>query len=403
MRHFSILGLVLLLLGSSTLHAQVEVVFDESTPDSTIRAALLKELTREQKRRNDSLTNMMSKLNEEIQRLDKEIKSEGNAEEKVEKLLQRISTLENLQSTVAQKEVVNYQSNYEKSILAFYSIDQLLGALDLFLSTRKFASTLQNISNPMSYPGFQNWFKEFQDFSKSEASNSPILGVLNTLMQSSGQFKNMLPVAGPLANVLFDGFSLYLNSKNLSGRRNEDKRKEAQKMMELVALLGQFDHSQQVIEAEWRSIGDETEQLLKEFDDLLPRVLDTINISKSVFVKELRTASGFFEFMDSKISPNIEKAVEKARNNGGQNWKARFYTNMQLAQSLYLRSAQLSFRAYQNLGEYQKIIDQFKATPMLQERVAELQKSLDEVQEKFNKHINFQDHIQTATSLYNVY
>src|SRR5581483_8361145 len=152
------LFVVLFSLFRSMLFAQLS---DTTASEKYVRNRVLEEIQTNLDKKNRLLDSTIARLDEKVNNLDKSIKETDNVKEKADKLLERVQALENKQKAIEENELNIYQANYQSAIVNLIYMDREIKPLLLFNSTREFFDLLSQTSNPLSYPGYDEWIKKF--------------------------------------------------------------------------------------------------------------------------------------------------------------------------------------------------------------------------------------------------
>lgn len=218
MRKYQLL-IIAFFLGISTSFAQI---YSEDQA-SNVTDEVLKELNRERALLSQNLEFRIKEIDSKINTLDESIKNTNSASEKVEKLLERVKFLEERQEEIDKNTVSVYKYNYSSAVLNLASMEREIKPLNLFNTSREFYSTLDRISNPMNYEGYQQWFGKFQNFVKEEQEENARLAALNHMIQITGNLAEGTPFTGVFAGSLFDGISTFINSLNRRDKELKNK------------------------------------------------------------------------------------------------------------------------------------------------------------------------------------
>ena len=273
------LTIVLVLMVSFIAKAQQDSV--SLSLEQTLKNSLLKSIEQKTDSLNNELGTKLSDLDTKIQLLDKSLEQTGNEQLLAEKLVERVKLIEDFQQAERESELNVFKGNYQSAIINLVSMERELKPLILFNTTRDFFTTLKSISNPTSYPGFNDWYSGFKSYVNENKESSATLGVVSNLMSLTGDLSAGTPIFGTFSQALFMGMSNYID--NLGGRKNEDLKKQSQKMFELVTELGQFTSDMNLVETEWEAIDVELEELKKLYEQNLAKNLKILGVQKSDF------------------------------------------------------------------------------------------------------------------------
>jgi len=370
--------------------------------DKDVRETALYQIEQERNENNEQLSMKITELDQRIKLIDKTLERERDADRKVNRLVERVQTLEAIQQAISEKELNVYQRNYQSAIINLVSMERELKPLILFNSSREFFTSLTDVSNPMNYQGYRQWFGDFQDYVSENKGEDPGLMILNNLINLTGDMTQGAPLTGPFTQVLFNGMSSFIS--NL-GRRDRELREKSEKMFELTVVLSQFTHDQQMIENEWESINTELEELKKLHEKTLNHNFQKLNISKADFDRSFtmqNDANRRLNYLNN-LAKVAERNVASQKNLDPDRWKEQYYYEMSAIQSLKLRFGTTTGRIKENIAKYQELLDKYEEEPLLKAKVANLKAKLIQLNEAFDKTFNPKDYIESATRMYVVY
>src|SRR5690606_27538623 len=283
------------------------------------------------------------------------------------------------------------------------SMERELKPLILFNTTRDFFTTLKSVSNPTSYPGFNDWYSGFKSYVNENKETSATLGVVSNLMSLTGDLSAGTPIFGTFSQALFMGMSNYVD--NLGGRKNEDLKKQSQKMFELVTELGQFTSDMNLVETEWEAIDVELEELKKLYEQNLAKNLKILGVNKSDFdarYTQENDANKRYQYLN-ELTEIISTRVSKEKDENPKNWKNTFYYEMTEIQSLKVRFGTITFRISENINKYTDLIEKYKTSQQIGPKMADLEYKLNNLKNSFDKTFSPLDYINSATKMYKVY
>ncbi|MEE2771738.1 MAG: hypothetical protein VX712_05935 [Bacteroidota bacterium] len=395
MRKYQLL-IIALFLGISTSFAQI---YSEDQA-SNVTDEVLKELNRERALLSQNLEFRIKEIDSKINTLDESIKNTNSASEKVEKLLERVKFLEERQEEIDKNTVSVYKYNYSSAVLNLASMEREIKPLNLFNTSREFYSTLDRISNPMNYEGYQQWFGKFQNFVKEEQEENARLAALNHMIQITGNLAEGTPFTGVFAGSLFDGISTFINSLN---RRDKELKKQSMEMLKLTTSISQFTHDKDLIETEWQGIN----KSLNELKDLQNEAMED-NLVEMLGINMKDFQEHFTNETDAKkrtqymldISKIAENKIVEERSKNPENWKQEYHDQMLQVQNLKIRFGMLTFRILENLNKYEKLIDKYDEDPYLKEEMKQLRLKLDLVRNSFESTFNPQEYIKASNEMY---
>ena len=368
--------------------------------NQSVTEQVLSELNRERSLLSRNLDFRIKEIDSKISNLDESIKNSNSSTEKVEKLLERVKYLEERQEELDKNTVSVYKYNYSSAVLNLASMEREIKPLNLFNSSREFYSTLDQVSNPMNYDGYQEWFSTFKKYVDDEKKADAKLDALSHILTVTGDLTKGTPFTGMLAGSLFDGIGSFIN--NLK-RRDEDLRERSTEMLKLTTSVAQFTHDKDLIETEWESINkslDELKELQnKALEENLTGMLG-INLKEfdKNFTNETDAKKRTQYILDiSRIAEN-KIAEEKAKN--PENWKQDYHDQMIAVQNLKIRFGTITFRILENLNKYEHLIEKYKEDTYLKDRMAQLKLKLDLVRNSFENTFNPQEYIKASNEMY---
>jgi uncharacterized protein YfkK (UPF0435 family) len=396
---FRILFIVLLMPLSGIAQTPVEnsrIISD----NKSVTDLVLLELNKERSLQRENLDFRIKQIDTKLSTLDESIKNTSSATEKVDKLVQRVQILEEKQSELDKNVVSVYKYNYSSAVLNLASMEREIKPLNLFNSSRDFYTTLDKVSNPMTYEGYAAWFKEFEKYIEDNKKDEARLTALSHILSVTGNLAEGTPFTGMFAGSLFDGIGSFINSL---GRRDRDLREKSLKMFKLTTTVSQFTHDKDLIETEWKAITKSLDEL-KELQDMAmeKNIVEILGINRADFKKN------FTDETDAKkrteyilnISKIAENKITEEKNKNPENWKQEYYTQMVAVQNLKIRFGTLTFRILENLDKYKTLINKYKADENLKSRIAELDLKLDLVRNSFESTFNPQVYIKASNEMY---
>lgn len=386
----------LILIASSTRAQSIDTLTDKQMKDK-----VLGEIQNNLDRRTKAMDSTVTKLDERVDALDKSILETKDAKEKADKLLLRVQALEDKQKAIDQNDLFIYQANYQSAIVNLVSMEREIKPLILFNSTKSFFDQLGQTSNPMNYPGYKEFYKNFNKYMEANKAEETSLGVASNVLTTAGTEMGAIPITGPLTSVLFSGMTAYMGS--ISGK-HKDLRKESEKMVQLTMKLSQFDYDQGSIENEWSAIEAELDNLQKIYEADLSGDLATLKIDpkdfKTGFSQESDAENRYQYLTMMRQSAADFAAAERQKN--PKDWKQKIYYQMMDVQSLKMRFGQITFRISENIGRYESLFDKYKADPQIGPEIVNLQGKLADLKNTFDKAFDPLDYIASTTKMYKV-
>lgn len=389
------------IFAQSPLLAGAKIGFEN---DSTMRAQLLDAIKSEHNARSEEYNKQLQELNHRIQELDKQVQSEKDAQAKVKSLIERVQVLEKKEEAGNNNIEGVYQQNYQTAVVNLFFMERELKPLALFNSSKDFFGALSDVSNPMNYKGYQEWFGKFKQYIEANKNKVPTLEIIGNLLTLAGGTSKNIPLAGPVSHSLFEGIGLFISS--LSNKKDENLRKESVQMFQLTATLSQFIHERDLIEHEWQKLNKELDELQKLQRNCLDENFKILGISAADFQQNFTTqtdANKYFEYIKN-IASGIHGIIKQERAANPEKWKTKFYYQMQSVQALKIRFGTLTFRIKENIAQYKELIDKYSKseTAEMKENMRNLSLKLDQLNNAFDKQFSPQEYIRAATQMYMV-
>ena len=384
-------------LSTSTGWAQVS----DSLNDKELRERILGEIQINFDRRTRTIDSTVFRLDEKVGDLDKSIKASTAAKEKADKLLLRVQALEDKQRAIDQNELNIFQANYQSALVNLVSMDREIKPLILFNSTQAFFGGLGEAANPMNYPGFQDWYKQFNTYLQSNKEKSPMLSITSSLLNVTGSATGLVPLTGPITSALFSSMTSYIDNM---GKKEKDLKAQSEKMLSLTMKLSQFNYDKDQIENEWETITKELKDLQSKYEKSINENLKTLNVSTADFATNFtkeNDAEKRYLYMTELRKKAAEKVMKEKEANPKE-WKQQVFVPMNEVQSLKLRFGQTTFRISQNIVKYNDLFAKYRNDDQLGSRIKDLEVRLKELQETFDKAFDPLDYINSANKMYKV-
>ena len=400
MKHLFVLSCAsgLLFICSGT-RAQTSV--SDTLNDKQLKDKVLGEIQVNLDKRTKSMDSTVVKLDERVDALDKSILETKDAKEKADKLLLRVQALEDREKAVDENDLYIYQANYQSAIVNLVSMEREIKPLILFNSTKTFFDQLGQASNPMNYPGYKDFFAQFNKYMESNRGEETSLGVASNVLTSAGTEMGSVPVTGPMTYALFSGMSAYMSSL---GKKQKELREQSEKMVILTMKVSQFDYDQGLIENEWASIEADLDNLQKIYAQDLSQDLATLKINPKEFQAGFSLqsdAESRYQYL-TLMRQGAADFASSERQRNPKDWKQKIYYQMMDAQSLKLRFGQVTFRISENIGRYEALFDKYKLDPQIGPEIVNLQGKLNDLRDTFDKAFDPLDYINSTTKMYKV-
>ncbi len=390
----------LLLFTSMALGQTTATSTETESSDKDVKDKVLEDIQGNFESKTSALDATIARLDQRVSQLDRAISASVDARDKADKLLERVQALESKQSAVEQNELNVYQANYQSAIINLVSMDREIKPLMLFQSTRNFYSSLSEVSNPMNYPGYQQWYKEFSGYVQNNKNSEAKLMVLNNLLNLTGSVAKGLPLAGPITEPLFSGMAMFINSLNT--RKDAQLREQSERMFSLTAKLAQFTHDKNLVEHEWDALTKELAELQKHYNEVLTQNLKILNVDPKEFEARFtreQDANRRYQYL-TLLRQRAADVVALQKNNNPKEWKNATYYQMQDIQALKLRFGQLTFNISENINDYKSLFEKYSEDNQIGGKVKALEAQLAELKRVFDSAFEPIDYINSATRMY---
>ena len=367
--------------------------------DKDIRNKVLGDIQDNLDKKTKNIDLTLTKLDNKVDSLDREIAASRDARDKADKLLLRVQALETKQQAIEQNEVYVYQANYQSAIINLVSMDKEIKPLVLFNASKSFFSTLNETADPMKYPGYQDWYKKFYEYIQKEKDHEPSLAVLNDMVQITGNLSAATPIAGPVSQALFLGINSYINS---IGSKRKELRDQSQKMFLLTAKLSQFDYDKDLIEQQWEIVTKELEKLQIHYDTILNQNLALLKVPVGDYEREFNRetdADKRYQFL-TELRKEASSLVTARKTADVKNWKQPIYYELMDVQSLKLRFGDLTFDIRGILSKYSQLVAKYRNDPEIGLKVQELEVKLNALDDTFDGAFDPVEYINSATRMY---
>jgi predicted metal-dependent hydrolase len=373
----------------------------DSTNDKELKERVLSEIQQSLDNRSKILDATITKLDAKVNALDVSITETKDAKEKADKLFLRVQALEDRQKTLEENELNIYQANFQSAVVNLASMEREIKPLVLFNATQDFYVKLNEASNPMTYPGYKEWFDGFKDYLKKNKKQESLLTLSSNLLTFAGNTTQYVPVVGPISSVLFAGMSTYVTS---IGKKDKALRLQGEKMVSLTMKVSQFSYDKGEIEHEWKMITDELQNLQNVYQKSLTGSLGVLKIDESDFANNFSKESDAekrYQYL-TDLRQRASAFVKAQKNNNSKDWKASVYYRMMEVQSLKMRFGQLTFRISENLMRYSDLFKKYKEDEQIGSRIADLEAKLNTLKETFDKAFEPLEYVNSASRMYKV-
>jgi len=387
------------LLVSQLALAQTQVPDTTLSSDKNIRNKVLSDIQDNLDKKTKSIDQTLSRLDNKVDSLDLAIAATRDAREKADKLLLRVQALEEKQQAIEENELNVYQANYQSAIINLVSMDKEIQPLLLFNSAKSFFSTLNETANPMNYPGYQEWYKQFYAYIEKEKDKDPALNVLHDMVQITGNIAGGTPIAGPVCQALFLGIDNYITSL---GSKKKELRDQSQKMFLLTAKLSQFGYDKDLIEQQWEIVTNDLDKLQIHYDTILNQNLALLKVPREEYVHQFTKetdADQRYQFL-TELRKRASALVTDRRSADVKNWKQPIYYELMDVQSLKLRFGELTFDIRGIMSRYSELVAKYKNDPEIGLKVQALGVKLDAMSDTFDSAFDPTEYINSATRMY---
>jgi hypothetical protein len=341
----------------------------------------------------------LSRLDHKVDSLDIQIAASRDARDKADKLLQRVQALEKKQAAIEENELYVYQANYQSAIINLVSMDKEIKPLLLFNSSKSFFSTLTETADPMKYPGYQEWYKQFYAYIEKQKDREPAMAVLHDMIQLTGNITSATPIAGPVSQAFFLGINSYINSL---GARKKELRDESQKMFLLTAKLSQFDYDKDLVEQQWDVVTKELEKLQIHYDTILNQNLRLLKIGRPEYMQQFskeNDAEKRYQFL-TELRQRASTLIAARKTSDIKNWKQPIYFELMDVQSLKLRFGEITFDIRGIISKYEELVRKYRNDSEIGLKVQALEVKLNALSDTFDSAFEPTEYINSATRMY---
>jgi len=374
---------------------------DTAVNDKDIKDRVLYEIQQSLDNRSKVLDATILKLDARVNALDASINETKDAKEKADKLYLRVQALEDKQRTLEENELNIYQANFQSAVVNLASMEREIKPLVLFNATQDFYNKLNEASNPMTYPGFREWFDGFSEYVKKNKKRESLLTLSSNLLTFAGNTTQYVPVVGPISSVLFASMSTYVTS---IGKKDKALRAQSEKMLALTMKISQFSYDKGEIEHEWQLITAELQSLQHMYRKSLSGSLDVLRVSEADFAGNFSKESDAekrYQYL-TDLRRKAGDFVAAQRSNNSKDWKASVYYRMMEVQSLKIRFGQLTFRISENLMRYSDLFKKYRNDEQIGARISELEARLNTLKDTFDKAFEPLEYVNSASRMYKV-
>ena len=319
----------------------------------------------------------------------------GSLDSIISKQENRITLLENSRK-------IQLKLNGQLAFTELMSIHRDIKPSNLLLSSQEFFSKIAAINNPMNYPAYEAWFKEYQEWYERKKGKDNWLDLINKSITVLNEPASNVPLYGSLFQTFSTGIT---SAMEIVGGTGRDLRDQTPAMLNVLNTASQFSQQQSIIDNEWTSINEELNKLEDEYKRLLEEQAKYYGLDMSA-VKQYQNATldSERETLKNNFRKAINDRISKWEKEGNKDWLTEVERFMVKTQSLRQRFGQLTLRMKSNIGKYQELITQFSNNDAFADefrtKLRELQSSIDQVDSNFNAVFNPSKYIEDSAVMY---
>jgi len=319
----------------------------------------------------------------------------GSLDSIISKQENRITLLENSRK-------IQLKLNGQLAFTELMSIHRDIKPSNLLLSSQEFFSKVAAINNPMNYPAYEAWFKEYQEWYERKKGKDNWLDLINKSITVLNEPASNVPLYGSLFQTFSTGIT---SAMEIVGGTGRDLRDQTPAMLNVLNTASQFSQQQSIIDNEWTSINEELNKLEDEYKRLLEEQAKYYGLDMSA-VKQYQNATldSERETLKNNFRKAINDRISKWEKEGNKDWLTEVERFMVKTQSLRQRFGQLTLRMKSNIGKYQELITQFSNNDAFADefrtKLRELQSSIDQVDSNFNAVFNPSKYIEDSAVMY---
>lgn len=319
----------------------------------------------------------------------------GSLDSIISKQENRITLLENSRK-------IQLKLNGQLAFTELMSIHRDIKPSNLLLSSQEFFSKIAAINNPMNYPAYEAWFKEYQEWYERKKGKDNWLDLINKSITVLNEPASNVPLYGSLFQTFSTGIT---SAMEIVGGTGRDLRDQTPAMLNVLNTASQFSQQQSIIDNEWTSINEELNKLEDEYKRLLEEQAKYYGLDMSA-VKQYQNATldSERETLKNNFRKAINNRISKWEKEGNKDWLTEVERFMVKTQSLRQRFGQLTLRMKSNIGKYQELITQFSKNDAFADefrtKLRELQSSIDQVDSNFNAVFNPSKYIEDSAVMY---
>ncbi|WP_370176470.1 hypothetical protein [Leeuwenhoekiella palythoae] len=319
----------------------------------------------------------------------------GSLDSIISKQENRITLLENSRK-------IQLKLNGQLAFTELMSIHRDIKPSNLLLSSQEFFSKIAAINNPMNYPAYEAWFKEYQEWYERKKGKDNWLDLINKSITVLNEPASNVPLYGSLFQTFSTGITSAMEIVGGTGRDLRDKTPE---MLNVLNTASQFSQQQSIIDNEWKSINEELNKLENEYNRLLEEQAKYYGLDMSAVAQyQNATLDSERETLKNKFRKSINNKISEWEKQGNKDWLTEVERFMVKTQSLRQRFGQLTLRMKSNIGKYQELISHFSKNDSFAEefrtKLRDLESSIDQVDSNFNAVFNPSKYIEDSAVMY---
>ncbi len=319
----------------------------------------------------------------------------GSLDSIISKQENRITLLENSRK-------IQLKLNGQLAFTELMSIHRDIKPSNLLLSSQEFFSKIAAINNPMNYPAYEAWFKEYQEWYERKKGKDNWLDLINKSITVLNEPASNVPLYGSLFQTFSTGITSAMEIVGGTGRDLRDKTPE---MLNVLNTASQFSQQQSIIDNEWKSINEELNKLENEYNRLLEEQAKYYGLDMSAVAQyQNATLDSERETLKNKFRKSINNKISEWEKQGNKDWLTEIERFMVKTQSLRQRFGQLTLRMKSNIGKYQELITHFSKNDSFAEefrtKLRDLESSIDQVDSNFNAVFNPSKYIEDSAVMY---
>ncbi len=348
------------------------------------------------KRENDSIDIVRKKeisgLKDKILEIDEALQKKLNSTQEVEKLRRRILTLEEIREKEQELKQRILIENYNSAALNLFSMEKDIKPLKLYNASKNFYSSINDISNPINYPDYKEWFEEYKRFLKLRKSKDILLEMASDAINTSETLSNNNISLGGFGSLIISSIEKFISSL---GKGKKELRRKSVKMLKLIVLLDNFENERDFLIKQSKELNKELEIIENTQSDLKERII------KSLILNRVLLKKNYFEQTDFNKTiqylQRVKKVIESRFKSSLYN-KNEVIHQMNSVQTLKMRFGNLSLKLDENLRQYKSIINKYKKLDVIEFK--QLENYYNNLVLVFGDNIDSKKYIEDAVKMY---